>query len=42
VRGVGSDGSWIGSWIGVGLDGGVGGVGNLGDSIASLSFFDVL
>jgi len=38
--GLGSDGSWMGSRIGVGLDGGVGGVEDLGDSISFLG--DVL
>jgi len=36
VMGLGSDGSWMGSRIGVGLDGGLGGV---GDSLALFSFF---
>jgi len=40
VMGLGSNGSWVGSRIGVGVDGGVGGVEDLGDSFSLLG--DVL
>jgi len=40
VIGLGNDGSWMDSRIGVGLDGSVGGVGDLGDSFTLLG--DVL
>jgi len=43
VMGLSNDGLWVGSRIGVGLDGGVGGVEDLRDSFAFLSFLgDVL